>query len=230
MISRLRQKARQIPGMQAFFQSIQNLSIGGRLSKSQYQYMLQSGDTESLYRLAPEMREKIAKVPGLLDVTTDLYIKNPQMTVDIDREKAAVYGITVDQVRNQLYNAYGARQVGTIYMPSNDYQIILEVQPQFRVDPSDLSKLYMKTANNQTIPLDAVAQTGALGRAAADQPPGPAAGRDDLVQPRAGLFAGLCGRPDHRDRAERQTCRRPSPPASPARRRCSRIRCAGRAS
>ena len=80
------------------------------------------------------------------------------MTVGIDREKAAVYGITVDQVRNQLYNAYGSRQVGTIYMPSNDYQIILEVQPQFRVDPSDLSKLYMKTASGQTIPLDAVAR------------------------------------------------------------------------
>jgi HAE1 family hydrophobic/amphiphilic exporter-1 len=158
VMARLRQKATQVPGMQAFFQSIQNLNIGGRPSKSQYQYTLQSGDTEALYRLAPEMREKISKIPGLLDVTTDLYIKNPQMTVDIDREKAAVYGVTVDQVRNQLYNAYGARQVGTIYMPSNDYQIILEAQPQFRVDPSDLSKLYVKTTNNQTIPLDAVAR------------------------------------------------------------------------
>src|SRR3982074_1424997 len=158
VIARLRQKATLVPGMQAFFQSVQNLNIGGRPSKSQYQYTLQSGDTESLYRLAPEMRDRIAQVPGLLDVTTDLYVKNPQMTVDIDREKAAVYGITVDQVRNQLYNAYGARQVGTIYMPSNDYQIILEAQPQFRVDPSDLSKLYVKTANNQTIPLDAVAK------------------------------------------------------------------------
>ena len=158
VMARLRQKATQVPGIQAFFQSIQNLNIGGRPSKSQYQYTLQSGDTESLYRLAPEMRDRIAKVPGLLDVTTDLYIKNPQMTVDIDREKAAVYGITVDQVRNQLYNAFGARQVGTIYLPSNDYQIILEAQPQFRIDPSDLSKLYMKTANNQTIPLDAVAK------------------------------------------------------------------------
>jgi HAE1 family hydrophobic/amphiphilic exporter-1 len=158
VMARLRQKATEVPGIQAFFQSIQNLNIGGRPSKSQYQYALQSGDTQSLYRLAPEMRDRIAKVPGLLDVTTDLYIKNPQMTVDIDREKAAVYGVTVDQVRNQLYNAFGARQVGTIYMPSNDYQIILEAQPQFRIDPSDLSKLYMKTANNQTIPLDAVAK------------------------------------------------------------------------
>ncbi|ABE40030.1 acriflavin resistance protein [Rhodopseudomonas palustris BisB5] len=158
VIARLRQKAGQVPGMQAFFQSIQNLSVGGRISKSQYQYVMQSGDTESLYRLAPEMRDKIAKLPGLLDVTTDLYIKNPQMTVEIDREKAAVYGITVDQVRNQLYNAYGSRQVGTIYMPSNDYQIILEVQPEFRGDPNDISKLYLKTANNQTIPIDAVAR------------------------------------------------------------------------
>jgi HAE1 family hydrophobic/amphiphilic exporter-1 len=158
IIGRLRANSRQIPGMQTFFQPIQNLNIGGRISKGQYQYVMQSGDTESLYRLAPEMREKIEKLPGLLDVNTDLYIKNPQMTVDIDREKAAVYGITVDQVRNQLYNAYGSRQVGTIYMPSNDYQIILEVQPQFRVDPSDLSKLYMKTQNNQTIPLSAVAK------------------------------------------------------------------------
>ena len=87
IIGRLRAKARQIPGMQAFFQPIQNLNIGGRISKSQYQYVMQSGDTNSLYRLAPEMRDKIEKVPGLLDVTTDLYIKNPQMTVDIDRER-----------------------------------------------------------------------------------------------------------------------------------------------
>ncbi|MBI5129762.1 MAG: efflux RND transporter permease subunit [Rhodopseudomonas palustris] len=158
VIGRLRQKAAEIPGMQAFFQSIQNLSIGGRISKSQYQYVMQSGDTEALYRVAPEMRDKIAKLPGLLDVTTDLYIKNPQMTVEIDREKAAVYGISVDQVRNQLYNAYGSRQIGTIYMPSNDYQIILEVQPEFRRDPNDISKLYLKTGNNQTIPIDAVAK------------------------------------------------------------------------
>ncbi|MCG6205919.1 efflux RND transporter permease subunit [Rhodopseudomonas sp. HC1] len=158
VITRLRQQASQVPGIQAFFQSIQNLNVGGRISKSQYQYVMQGSDTEALYRLAPEMRDKISKLPGLLDVTTDLYIRNPQMTVEIDREKAAVYGITVDQVRNQLYNAYGSRQIGTIYTPTNDYQIILEVQPQFRVDPNDLSKLYLKTANNQTIPIEAVAR------------------------------------------------------------------------
>ncbi len=158
VIARLRQKALQVPGIQAFFQSIQNLNIGGRPSKSQYQYVLQSGDTETLYRVAPELLEKIKKVDGILDATADLYLKNPQLTVEIDREKAAVYGITADQVRNQLFNAYGARQVGTIYTPSNDYQIILEVQPRFKADPSDLSKLYMKTAASQMIPLEAVAR------------------------------------------------------------------------
>jgi HAE1 family hydrophobic/amphiphilic exporter-1 len=158
VIARLRQKTSQVPGMQSFFQSIQNLNVGGRTSKSQYQYTLQSSDIERLYTVAPEMRNKIAQIPGLLDVTTDLYIKNPQMTVEIDREKAAVYGIGADQVRNQLFNAFGSRQIGTIFKPSNDYQIILEAEPRFRVDPSDLSKIYLKTANNQTIPLDAVAK------------------------------------------------------------------------
>jgi HAE1 family hydrophobic/amphiphilic exporter-1 len=158
VIARLRQKASAVPGLQVFFQSIQNLNIGGRLSKSQYQYTLQGGDTEALYRVAPDMRDRIAKLPGLLDVTTDLYIKNPELTVDIDRAKAAIFGITVDQIRNQLFNAYGARQIGTIYTPSNDYQIILEVQPDFRGDPRDLSRIYLKTAANQTIPLDAVAR------------------------------------------------------------------------
>jgi hydrophobic/amphiphilic exporter-1 (mainly G- bacteria), HAE1 family len=158
VMTRLRQKTAQVPGMQAFFQSIQNLNVGGRSSKSQYQYTLQSSDIERLYTIAPEMRNKIAQVDGLLDVTTDLYIKNPQMTIEIDREKAAVYGIGTDQIRNQLFNAFGSRQIGTIFKPSNDYQIILEALPRFRVDPSDLSKVYLKTANNQTIPLDAVAK------------------------------------------------------------------------
>jgi HAE1 family hydrophobic/amphiphilic exporter-1 len=158
VIGRLRRTALQVPGLQAFFQSIQNLNIGGRISKSQYQYVLQSGDSDALYRLAPQMSEKISKVPGLLDVTTDLYIKNPQLTVEVDREKASVFGVTVDQVRNQLFNAYGTRQVGTIYMPSNDYKIIMEAKPEFRVDPADLSKLYVKTSAGRTIPLDAVAR------------------------------------------------------------------------
>jgi HAE1 family hydrophobic/amphiphilic exporter-1 len=156
VIQRLRQKTAAVPGIQTFFQLIQNINIGGRISKSQYQYTLQSGDTDVLYRVAPDMRDRIAQLPGLQDVTTDLYLRNPQMMVEIDREKAAIYGITADQVRQQLYSAYGSRQIATIYTPANDYQVILETLPHVQRTPSDLSRLYLKTSTGQSIPLDAV--------------------------------------------------------------------------
>ena len=156
ILARLRKNANVIVGMQIFFQPIQNINLGGRLNKSQYQYTLQSNDTDSLYRIAPELRDKIEKIPGLLDVTTDLYIKNPQIKIDIDREKAAVYGVSIDQVRQELYNAFGTRQVATIYTPANDYQVILESMPEYRSDPNDLNRLYLKTTNGTTVPLSAV--------------------------------------------------------------------------
>jgi HAE1 family hydrophobic/amphiphilic exporter-1 len=156
IIARLRRNANVVPGMQIFFQPIQNINLGGRLNKSQYQYTLQSNDTESLYRLAPEMRDKISKIPGLLDVTTDLYIKNPQVTVEVDREKAAVYGVTIDQVRQELYNAFGSRQVATIYTPANDYPVILESAPEFQTGPNDLDRMYLKTSSGISVPLSAV--------------------------------------------------------------------------
>ncbi|MPZ58764.1 MAG: acriflavine resistance protein B [Rhizobiales bacterium] len=157
VIGRLRRTASQVTGMQVFFQSIQNINIGGRLSKSEYQYTLQSSETEALYTMAPQLRDKIAGLPGLLDVTTDLYVKNPQMRVEIDREKAAVYGISVDQVRQELFNAFGTRQVATIYTASNDYQVILESLPEQQQSPTDLSRLRLKAANGHSIPLGAVA-------------------------------------------------------------------------
>jgi HAE1 family hydrophobic/amphiphilic exporter-1 len=143
--ARLRRSTSQVIGMAVFFQMIQNINVGGRISKSQYQYTMQSSDTEALYQIAPEMRDKIAKIPGLLDVATDLYVTNPQMTIEVDREKAAAYGVTVDQVRQELFNAFGNRQVATIYTPSNDYQIILETKPEFRTDPSSLERIFVKT-------------------------------------------------------------------------------------
>jgi hydrophobic/amphiphilic exporter-1 (mainly G- bacteria), HAE1 family len=156
ILARLRQSANVIPGMQIFFQPIQNINLGGKLSKSQYQYTLQSNDTQTLYRLAPDMRDKIAKLSGLLDVTTDLYVKNPQVTIEVDREKSAVYGVTVDQVRQELYNAFGSRQVSTIYTPANDYQVILETKPEFQNGPDALKNIYLKTTNGTVVPLSAV--------------------------------------------------------------------------
>ncbi len=156
IIARLRQEANIFPGIQIFFQPIQNINLGGKLAKSQYQYTLQSNDTEALFHIAPEMRDKIAQLPGLLDVTTDLYIKNPQVTVAVDREKSMVYGVSIDQVRQQLYDAFGSRQVATIYTPANDYEVILETKPEFQQNPNDLNKVYLKTSNGMTVPLSAV--------------------------------------------------------------------------
>src|SRR3981189_693084 len=145
VIQRLRRAANTVAGMAVYFQNVQNINITGRISKGEFQYTLQSSDTPLLYEVAPQMRDKIAKIEGLRDVTTDLYIKNPQMTIEVDREKAAVYGITIDQIRQELFNALGARQVATIYPATTDYQVILKSQPQFQADPSQLQNIFVKT-------------------------------------------------------------------------------------
>jgi HAE1 family hydrophobic/amphiphilic exporter-1 len=156
VIQRLRVTANTVPGMAVFFQNVQNINITGRPSKSEYQYSLQSSDTVALFKLAPEMRDRIAKVAGVRDVNSDLYIKNPQMNVEIDREKAGVYGITIDQIRQEMFNAFGARQVATIYTPTNDFQVILESKPEFTTDVSALSRIYLKTATGISVPLESV--------------------------------------------------------------------------
>src|SRR5207245_960600 len=138
VIQVLRGKLAAVPGIRVFLQNIQNIQIGGRLSKSQYQYTLQGSDLDELYRAAPAMEAKLQALPGFQDVTSDLQIANLQAFVDIDRDKAAKLGITADAIRNTLYSAFGARQVSTIYMPANDYQVILEADPRFQQDPGSL--------------------------------------------------------------------------------------------
>jgi len=157
IINELRPKLATVPGMRVFMQPLQNISIGGRLSKSQYQYTLQDADTTELYRYAVLMQDKIAQIPGILDVNSDLQLLNRQAVVTIDRDKASQLGITVDQVRSAFFSAYSARQVSTIYQPANDYQVILEVDPRYQRDPTDLSKLYLKSASGQPVPLSAIA-------------------------------------------------------------------------
>ena len=172
VIARLRTAANSVVGTRAYFRQIQNINLGGRISKGEYQYTMQSTETGVLYKASDEMLHKIAELPFLRDVNSDLYIKNPQLSIEVDREKAAVYGISVDQIRQELYNAFGSRQVATIYTPINDYQIILELDPRYQSDASGLSKIYLKTnvpagsagagvtgtgvPNGQAIPLSAV--------------------------------------------------------------------------
>ena len=148
VIQRLRGPTNSLTGMATYWQNVQNINITGRISKSEFQYTLQSSDTESLYRFGPEMLEKVSKLPGLRDVTGDLYIKNPQMTIEIDREASAVYGVSQDQIRQELYNCFGVRQVATIYTAINDYQVIEECDPRIQNDPTGLSSLFLKTNLN----------------------------------------------------------------------------------
>ena len=145
VLQRLRRTTSNVVGMAVYFREIQNINLGGRISKGEFQYTMQSSETDTLYRVSDEMLERIKTIPGLRDVNSDLYIKNPEIEIEIDREKAAFYGISVDQIRQELYNAFGNRQVATIYSPINDYQVILETRPDFQADTTGLSKIYLKT-------------------------------------------------------------------------------------
>jgi HAE1 family hydrophobic/amphiphilic exporter-1 len=156
VIQRLRQSTRVVPGIKTTFQNVKNLNIAGRATKTDYQYTLQSSDTDALYRLAPEIQAKIEKVDGILDVDNDLTIKNPQMSVEIDRERAAIYGVTVEQIRQEMFNAFGTRTVATIFTSNADYPIILETLPEFQTDTSALSRIHIKTASGTSVPLEAV--------------------------------------------------------------------------
>ena len=104
------------------------------------------------------MQQEIAAAPGFQDVNSDLQLRNRQAVIDIDMDKAGLLGITMDQIRNTFYSAFGARQISTIYEPSNDYEVILEIDKRFQQDPADLSKIYLKSANGQSVPLAAVAK------------------------------------------------------------------------
>ncbi len=157
VIQQLRRETARVPGMTVFFQPIQNFQLGGRLSKSLYQYTLQDAELDELYRLAPEVQARIAKLPGFQDVTSDLQLRNRQALVDFDRDKMAQYGITADQARNMLYSAFGTRQVSTIYLPANDYEVILEIDPAYQRDPEALSRLYVRSSTGQMVPLYAFA-------------------------------------------------------------------------
>ncbi len=141
IIEELRPKLATVPGVKAYMQNLPPIRIGGQLTKSLYQFTLQSPDTEELYRSATLLEAKWRDVPGLQDVASDLQIKNPQINVVIDRDKASALGVSAQQVEDALYTAYGTRQISTIYAPNNEYRVIMELAPLYQRDPSALSLL-----------------------------------------------------------------------------------------
>jgi HAE1 family hydrophobic/amphiphilic exporter-1 len=162
MVQQIRAQLAVVPGINAYPQLLPTIRIGGQLTKSQYQFTLQSPDTKELYDAAPKLESKLRSDPRvsnlLQDVTSDLLIKNPQIDVKINRDRASTLGITAQQVEDALYTAYGARQISTIYAPSNTYRVVTELQPQYQADPLVLSMLYVRSTGGQLVPLNAVAQ------------------------------------------------------------------------
>jgi HAE1 family hydrophobic/amphiphilic exporter-1 len=158
VIQELRPKVSQIPGLNVFLQVPPTIRIGGSLTKSQYQYALQSPDTTQLYQDAPKLEAALRALPQLQDVTSDLQVSNPQLTVEVDHDKAYALGLTPAQVSDALYSAYGTRQISTIYTPNNEYYVIMELLPQFQNNPDKLSLLYVRSSSGKMIPLDTFAK------------------------------------------------------------------------
>ncbi|HTY88599.1 MAG TPA: multidrug efflux RND transporter permease subunit [Candidatus Acidoferrum sp.] len=159
IIQELRVKFAQIPGINVYLQNPPLIRVGGMLTKALYQFSLQDTDTKELFHWAPILMNKMAAATNVFqDVTSDMLIANPQVTVEIDRDKASALGVTAGQIEDALYYAYGQRQVSTIYTDINEYWVILEVEPQFQRDPAALGQLFIRSSNGKLVPLSAVAR------------------------------------------------------------------------
>ncbi len=161
VIARLRGTTGRVVGLQVFFQNPPTINVGGQQTRSQYQYTLQGADTDELYRVTPLLEERLRGEPLLVDVVSDLQLRNPQVDIRIDRARAAALGVTALQIEEALNAAYGTRQVSTIYAPDNQYKVILEVLPAFQADASALSLLHVRSSAGKLVPLAQVAEIGA---------------------------------------------------------------------
>jgi HAE1 family hydrophobic/amphiphilic exporter-1 len=157
VIQQLRPKLAAIPGVFVFMQNPPPIQLSAHLTKSQYQYTLEGPDTAKLYQVAKAMEAEIRKLPGFLDVASDLEISNPQVNVHIDRDKAKVLGVTAYQIESALTTAYGQGRISTIYAPNNEYWVMSELEPQYQANPNDLSLLYIRSTSGQLVPLSTVA-------------------------------------------------------------------------
>jgi hydrophobic/amphiphilic exporter-1 (mainly G- bacteria), HAE1 family len=158
IIQQMRATIADIPGIRVFLQMPPTIRVGAQMTKALYQFTLQGTDPGELYRWGPVVEAKMRQLGDLLDVNSDLMISSPQVMVDINRNKALSLGVTAQQIENTLYNAFGSKQISTIYTPVNQYKVILEVEPQFQLDPSALSNLYLRSlTGDQLVPLNTVA-------------------------------------------------------------------------
>ncbi len=158
IIDDLRPQLADFPGMRVYLQNPPTVQIGGQVTKSLYQFSMQSPVKPELYRYSDELLHEVEKIPGIQDVTSDLQIQSPQVNVDIDRDKAASHQVNAQQIENAFYDAYGPRWVSTIYAAVNEYKVLLELLPIYQSDPRSLSLLYFKSGTGALIPLDTLAK------------------------------------------------------------------------
>ena len=155
VIARLRGKLSRVPGATLFLQAVQDIRVGGRPSASQYQFTLQGDELNELYDWAPKVKDKIGMLHGIVDVSTDQQVKGLQAKLSVDRVTAGRLGITQQDVDNTLYDAFGQRQVSTMYTPLNQYHVVMEVDPQFGQNPDALKSIYLRGKNGTQVPLSA---------------------------------------------------------------------------
>jgi HAE1 family hydrophobic/amphiphilic exporter-1 len=156
IIQKLRPSVSSIPGIMVFMRNPPLIQLDTTQSKALYQFVLQCPDSEELYRQAAVFEAKVRGLPMLQDVTSDLQIKNPQVNLNIDRDRAASLGVSATQIEDALYSAYGARQVSTIYSPTNQYKVVMELEPQYQSDPSMMGLLYVRSNAGQLVPLSSL--------------------------------------------------------------------------
>jgi multidrug efflux pump len=159
-IGEMRHKLAVVPGASLFMQSAQDLTIGGRQSQAQYQYTLQGEDLNELSAWAPRLLQKLRTLPQLTQVNTDQQDKGLDAQVIIDRDTASRLGVSPQDIDNALYDAFGQRQVSTIYRQLNQYHVVMEVDPQYQQSPQALQTVYVHSTNGQVIPLAAIAHFG----------------------------------------------------------------------
>jgi len=160
IIARLRPKLSRIAGISLFFQSVQDVRMGGRSARTQYQYTLQDENLAELQEWAPRMLETLRALPELKDVATDQQTRGLLLHVEVDRDTASRLGITLQAVDETLYDAFGQRQVSTIFTERNQYRVVLELKPELAADPSAVGELYVRGANGAQIPLRSIAKIG----------------------------------------------------------------------
>jgi HAE1 family hydrophobic/amphiphilic exporter-1 len=158
VIQELRPKLLAVPGVKVYPQNPPTIPIGGRMAKGLYQFTLFGPDTDELYRSATVLLEKVRSVPGIQDLTSDMQLQNPQLVVDIDRDQASSHEVTAFQVERALSDAYGSTQISTILATTNQFQVIMELLPEYQRDPKAVEWLYILSSSRKLVPIKSVAR------------------------------------------------------------------------